>query len=1104
MTEYDLDFLKEKGFLETSINMEDKYDTAEGTVKFVSYLFDSKNRLAYFVDFNVEDIASILKVLREKRNFDYYWFWKEGRIYTFRTFGENKQFIFNTQHSRKTEYIKSKKDKLSKFSSDNPTALFDVKDVILRFYRNLWNLRLKLAKAVNNELDDRDKILAAQRLLDRLIFTYFIAEKGIIYGIDKRGNRQELSARNLFRYLIEVSGDFHSLLNVLFFDYLNDSKKNDMPIQGAEGYSLFIPYLNGGLFRERQITTPTGESIGESELEIEGFEWNDLIDALNEYNWIIDGYTDTEAEDTIGNLTPEILGHIYEKFVISVSELDDVDVDDLKKTKEGELKKGNKKIGAYYTPEAITKYIAENTIFPFAMDKLELDKKYENFADFHEAHNNDADTLNRFNEALKHIKVLDPAVGSGAFPMAAADILFDWRRKCREKLDDYHLRREIIINNLHGVDIMEGAVEICMLRLWLWLIASVDTKKEIEALPNIEFNVFEGNSLIGYVDEKEVVDLKPKNKPKARWDTLTHKQFTIDNWGEEGIFYLFQQRNDKIREYRNASGERAERLRSEIKQMTDEFNRLLDGKLLKELQNKGIDIDEDKLKELKPFHWVMQFSNVFEKGGFDVVIGNPPYVNAWEMEEGSKLIRTILPKLFNDKCPLKSHWDLYIPFIIQALEINSKQGYFSYILPNPICREKYGIEVRKYILENTNIKNILTSGVRNVFEGVSRQSIVLIIKNSKPKKVDNIISINYIDEDNNISILNSTKQSDWNNLFQCQFRYEMDSTSFDIISHIDKLKVRLGNIYYVNYGAQISSKEKGKFGKQYLLEKDPKENPKKFIEGKDLSRYSISDRGLYLDYLPKMMYGPRVPEFFESPKLITRHVSGKNDSLIFTIDKMGYYSDHGLIMSTDYENLNSKNRTSFSDYTVDSKHNYQIELLLGILNSKLMSFFYANVYATGSLQGSYSHVYPQHVRNFPISTKVKLSYSDSIVKIVYYLLFNPPNKNAIISNYFDQYILDSLVYSLYFSSNFTTVGIPTDLVDKIASYLEPINYDRWAQLEFKDKLTGVEMKEKQALEERNMTVIERVYQRLKNDKEIQGCIRQIKSHPWVKVVEGEA
>jgi len=445
MTEYGLDFLKEKGFLETSIDMEDKYDTAEGALKTVSYRFDSKNRLAYFEVFNVKDIASVLKVLRERRNFDYYWFWKDARIYAFRTFGENKQFIFNTQHSRKTEYVKSKKDKLSKFSSENPTALFEVKDVISRFYRRLWDLRLKLAKAIKGGLDDRDRILAAQRLLDRLIFTYFIAEKGIIYGIDKRGRRQEVNARDLFKYLIEVSGDFHSLLNVLFFDYLNDSKKNDMPIKGAEGYSLFIPYLNGGLFRERHLTS-VGESIGESELKMEGFDWKELIDALNEYNWIIDGYTHTEDEDTIGNLTPEILGHIYEKFVISVSELDDIDVDDLKTTKEGELKKSNKKIGAYYTPEVITKYIAENTIFPFAMDKLELDEKYENFIGFHEAHKDDADTLSRFNDALKDIKVLDPAVGSGAFPMAAADILFDWRRKCKDTLDDYHLRREIIIN----------------------------------------------------------------------------------------------------------------------------------------------------------------------------------------------------------------------------------------------------------------------------------------------------------------------------------------------------------------------------------------------------------------------------------------------------------------------------------------------------------------------------------------------------------------------------------------------------------------------------------------------------------------------------------
>ena len=1087
MIEYNLGFLKEKGFLETSIDMEDKYDTADGDVKAVSYRFDSKNRLAYFDEFDKGDIASILKVLREMRNFDYYWFWKEGRIYAFRTFGENKQFIFNTQHSKKTEYVKSKKDKLSKFSSENPTALFDVKDVISLFYRRLWDLRLKLAKAIKGRFDDRERILAAQRLLDRLIFTYFIAEKGIIYGIDKRGRRQEVNARDLFKYLIEVSGDFHNLLNVLFFDYLNDSKKNDMPIQGAEGYSLFIPYLNGGLFRERHITTPAGESIGESELEIEGFDWKELIDALNEYNWIIDGYSDAEAEDTIGNLTPEILGHIYEKFVISVSELDDIDVSDLATTREGELKKGNKKIGAYYTPEVITKYIAENTIFPFAMDKLELGEKYENFVDFHEAHKDDADTLSRLNDALKDIKVLDPAVGSGAFPMAAADILFDWRRKCREKLDDYHLRREIIINNLHGVDIMEGAVEICMLRLWLWLIAAVDTEKEIEALPNIDFNIFEGNSLIGYVDEKEFADLKSKKKPKARWDTLTHKQFTMDNWGDEGIWYLFQQRNNKIREYRNASGERAERLRSEIKQMTDEFNRLLDGKLLKELQNNGVDIVEDKLNELKPFHWVMQFSDVFEKGGFDVVIGNPPYVSYGLRGVGklSKWENRMLEYLFKSTEYKKPTYPL---FIEQSIKLSSKSGYSSLIVPDSFLLGRYFSKNRRFILDKCKIKHILFLPFKVFIGATVGISVIYIFKNDlgvERQKCNDFkaeLSTSLEDFSNNISLMHQYNQSYFSATAYNRFRLFFRKNEFEIINFIDLNSKEdiLGDI------VKFSSGLIGKKGKDEIIsdEKNDDRWHLGFILGEEIGRYSLDTPVNFILFDTDILKSGFRNAKYNEPKLLMRQTG---DTLITTYD---------------CSNLLCLNNLHVGNIL---KSRYSLKTILPLLNSKLMTFYYHKISLEEGRTMAQTDI--ETIDKLPIP-KINAKTNKIFSRNGDLLLFLNTNEERKVQfkdmiEFFDFQITDSMVYSLYFSSKFATGGIPTDLVDKISPHIKPIDYDRWAQLEFKDELTRTEMKEKQVLEKSNMAAIESVYQRLKDDKEIQGYIQQIKAHPWVRLIEEE-
>jgi hypothetical protein len=723
------------------------------------------------------------------------------------------------------------------------------------------------------------------------------------------------------------------------------------------------------------------------------------------------------------------------------------------------------------------------------MDKLKLDKKYENFVDFHDAHKDDADTLSRFNEALMDIKVLDPAVGSGAFPMAAADILFDWRRKCREILDDYHLRREIIINNLHGVDIMEGAVEICMLRLWLWLIAAVDTEKEIEALPNIDFNIFEGNSLIGYVDEKEVVDLKPKKKPKARWDTLTHLQFTMDNWGEEGIFYLFQQRNDKIREYRNASGRRADRLRNEIKQMTDEFNRLLDGKLLKELQNKNIEIDENDLVELKPFHWVMQFSDIFDKGGFDVVIGNPPYVsyglrgvgklNKWEKGMLRNLFKSAEYKIAT-----------YPLFIEQSIKLSSKNGYSSLIVPDSFLLGRYFSQIRAIILDKCKIKHILFLPFKVFIGATIGISVVYIFKNNlgvERRKCDDFkaeLFTSLENFSNNVSLMHQYSQSYFSTTAYNRFRLFFRTDDFHIIDYVDKNTKDDIKKYLTGHTGVRSL-----IGQKNIISKDHTDrfHKKGLTSSSQVGRYSLSYYGDYININPKLLNkGGWDKNVIENPKILIRQTG---DRIIATIDSQNFY------------HLN--NLHSFSPNTLE--HSKFLKSLLSIINSWFILWYYRKISLEEGRTMAQTDIETLEKIPIPkISAKTNKIFSRN-GDMLLFLNANDERKTQFknMIEFFDFQIADSMVYSLYFSSKFASDGVPTDLADKVAPRLEPINYDRCVQLEFKDELTRVEMKEKQALEKKNMAVIERVYQRLKDDKEIQTRIQQIKAHPWVRVVEGK-
>ncbi len=520
--QYNLEFLQEKGYFEEQTPDDPQLDN--GTT--VKYAFDSGNRIAYFEDVDVEYISEIVKGLRKQKNLDYYWFWdsEDERVEVLRTFGENKRFIFNPEvHKRDTK--RSKGSKLSKIDNEI-SKLFDVKDVVNRFYKDLWNHRLKLAKSIEiegHELSDQNRILAAQRLIDRLMFTYFLAEKGIVLGIAPNGNVGEVNAKELFNNLVEESDDFGDLLETIFYDRFNSKNKNDYDV-GDSNFSIYLPYLNGGMFRPEDIETVEGEQISEKEIQINGFDWKDLIEELNQYNWILEDFqVETNTSESVkGELTPEILGYIYEKFVITVSELEEgeVELEEMEVKSNSKLQAGNREIGAYYTPEDVVNYIVNENLWSFVQENVEEAENFESFNKFYEEHQEDEEILAKVEETLSEITIVDPGVGSGHFLLSTATQLEDWRKKCGHEGKEYDLRKEMVLENLYGVDIMEGATDICQLRLWLYLVSAqnnaedleevenlrqLEDESDVEPLPNINYNIRTGNSLIGFASKEEKV-----------------------------------------------------------------------------------------------------------------------------------------------------------------------------------------------------------------------------------------------------------------------------------------------------------------------------------------------------------------------------------------------------------------------------------------------------------------------------------------------------------------------------------------------------------------------------------------------------------------------
>ncbi|MFB6241208.1 MAG: Eco57I restriction-modification methylase domain-containing protein [Candidatus Nanosalina sp.] len=521
---YNIEFLKSKGYFTESTELEDEFDSGEE----IQYVFDADNRIAYFEGVPIGNVSKIVKRLRRKRNFDYYWFWEpdEGRLEVLRTFGENKRFIYNPEvHVRDTRT--SKENKLSKLDEEELSLLFDVKDVVNRFYRDLWSHRLDLAKSIElpeDDLSDQSRILAAQRIIDRMIFTYFLAEKGIVIGIAPNGVIGEINAKKLFRKLVTDSEDFGELLKTIFYNRFNSKSKNDYSL-GESDFSVYLPYLNGGLFRPQDLETESGELVSEENLIINGFNWEDLIEELNQYNWILEDFeVETTTEGKVrGELTPEILGYIYEKFVITVSELGDgeITLESMEIKQDSKLQSGNKEIGAYYTPEDVVNYIVNENLWSYLQEEVPEASDFNDFDEFYEEYKSEEDILEKVNESLSELKIVDPGVGSGHFLISTANKLEDWRTKCGNDVDLYDLRKEVVLNNLYGVDIMEGATEICQLRFWLWLVSAQDItdvldeasnlreleeKVDIEPLPNIDYNIRTGNSLIGFASKKLQVD----------------------------------------------------------------------------------------------------------------------------------------------------------------------------------------------------------------------------------------------------------------------------------------------------------------------------------------------------------------------------------------------------------------------------------------------------------------------------------------------------------------------------------------------------------------------------------------------------------------------
>ena len=697
-----------------------------------------------------------------------------------------------------------------------------------KFYNEYKNIRLHIFENMrknNPAVNENTIIEKVQKLLDRFLFICFCEDKGLL-------------PNEIFYKTLEKGKNFGDVFEVfkMLCNWINLGNPREN-----------ISYFNGGLFKN-----------------------DDVLESLFVDNEVFEEMKKISEYDFDSELNENILGHIFEQ---SIS-----DIEDLKKELNGEefdkKKEKRKKDGIFYTPKYITKYIVENSIKNWLDDKrkelgedklpelseadfeIKYSSKKSNERIYSKNYKKHIEFWTKYREAVKNIKIVDPACGSGAFLITAFEYLLNYNNYLNDKIFDLtgtkdlfsDTTKEILQNNIFGVDLNKESVEITKLSLWL---KTADKNKTLASLEN---NIKCGNSLI---DDAEI------------------------------------------------AGELA-------------------------------------------FDWEKEFLQVFKNGGFDVVVGNPPYVLCQPSNTEEKIL-----KFYNNFEVANYKIDLYHLFFEKGIKILNPKGYLGFITPNTYLTNKYTVNLRKLILEKTSINTIIKYN-EIVFTEAGVDVVTILLSNFKIKNNKiNILS----SKNKTLTVIDKKEQEIWEN------------DELKVFNLNKELSIKLENtilldkIYSVTFGLQTKDKSK------YVSEiKSPEWE--ECYTGKNISRYFLSKANLYFYNNPIEVKagGSWNMKLHKSKKIVVRQVG--NPEPVFAYDDKKIPS-----LNTMYNIVNiDKN---FDDFYI-----------LSILNSKLMKKYWLSKYNDN--KDLFPKIKGYQLKELPIK-KISLEAQQPFIKKADKMLFL--NKN---------------------------------------------------------------------------------------------------------------
>ena len=546
-----------------------------------------------------------------------------------------------------------------------------LKEVNNKFYRIVADHFQELVDSIRNQgKTAEDAQQFSSRLLGRLLFIWFLRKMDIIDETQQYFETASLSADDYY----------DSKVKTLFFRTLNTE------IEDRQHSDSVTPYLNGGLFE------PKENDFVNDRLEFPKNFFDRLYGHFDEFNFTTD---ESSADFELIAVDPEMLGQVFESLL--ASQLDDEGTNERSKT------------GAFYTPREIVGYMVKETLRQYLYGKIDkvfhsgvdelldlsdsqwLARKSTSSADVWGV--NTKLVTQQVKEALDTFKVLDPAVGSGAFPMGMLQLLLKTYERIEKRFDPYKLKLSIIENSIFGVDIQPMAVEIARLRAWLSVIVDEQDKKNIQPLPNLEFKFISANSLVEL--EKGQTDLFVDARLDEQLSDLRMKYFNARKPAKKhDIQKSYYEMTQKVSLFED---ERSVQLKT---------------------------FDPFKNRKSASF---FDSEYMFGVEKFDAVIGNPPYIHFEKLPKELRDFYAKYGKKYYETYAARG--DMYALFYEKGVNLLREGGILAYITSNKWMRSGYGASLRDFFVNKTNPKVLVDLG-GGVFESATVDTNILVTEKS--------------------------------------------------------------------------------------------------------------------------------------------------------------------------------------------------------------------------------------------------------------------------------------------------------------------------------------------------------------------------------------